>query len=97
MKSEQEFLTAMWSEIETQESEARQKLMTHELNKRLFIREVFAYGIIIALLAAGSLIAFLVKDNPEIIYAVAALLFSAAFLTERAFYSKLQGVVVDEN
>ena len=96
MKSEQEFLASMWSEIDAQESEARQKRMTHELNRRLFIREVFAYGIIIALLAAGSLIAFFAKDNPEIIYAVAVLLFSAAFFTERIFYQKLQEVV-DEN
>jgi len=30
MKSEQEFLTSMWSEIDAQEVEAKQKLMTHE-------------------------------------------------------------------
>ena len=91
MKSEQEFLTSMWSEIAEQKAESKQKLMAHELNRRLFIRDIFAYGIILALFATGSLIAFFIKNNPEIIYAVAVLLFSAAFLTEKMLYSKSQG------
>jgi len=97
MKSEQEFLTSMWSEIDAQEVEVKQKLMTYELNRRLFIREIFSHGIILALLTAGSLIAFFAKDNHEIIYVVAVLLISAAFVAERAFYSKLQEAVADEN
>ena len=97
MKSEREFLTSMWSEIDAKEVEVRQKRMVHEINRRLFIGEIFAYGMMIALLGLGGLIAFFAKGNSEIVYGVAVLLFSGAFFTERVYYSKLQGVVVDEN
>jgi hypothetical protein len=88
MKNEQEFLAAMWSDISIKEWEAEQKQKAHELNSRLFIKEIFAYGIIVALLTAGSLIALLIKDNSDIVYAVAIFLLSVAFFTEKIFYSK---------
>lgn len=90
MKSEKEFLTSMWSEIDVQELKTKQNLITHELNRQLFFREVFAYVIITALLLVGSLIVFFTKDNPNIIYVIAVFLLSTAFLAEKVFYSKSQ-------
>jgi len=97
MKNEQEFLTAMWSDINAKEWEAEQKQKTHELNRRLFIKEIFAYGMIAALLTASSLFALLSKNNPDIVYPVAVFLLSTAFFSEKLIYSKAQGVSIDEN
>ena len=97
MKNEQEFLTAMWSDINAKEWEVKQKQRAHELSKRLFLKEIFAYGMILALLIVGSLITFAIKNNPNVIYAVAALLISVAFFSERIFFSKPQEVAIDEN
>ena len=97
MKSEHEFLTAIWSEIDAKECEAKEKLVTHELNKRLLLKEIYAYLLIVMLIAAGSMIAILVKDNPDIVYVIAAFLLAAAFFSERLFDSKSQEVSSDEN
>jgi len=96
MKSEQEFLTSIWSEITEKEWEAKQKQITHELSKRLFIKEIIAYMVVL-LLAIGSLIVFFVKNNPDITYAVAIVLLATAFFSEKLLYSKSQEVLVDEN
>ena|GEM_PF-2850669 len=97
MKNEQDFLTTMWSGINAKEWEAKQKQIMHELNKRLLFKEILAYGFIVALLVVGSLITFTTKNNPDIIYVVAALLLSVAFFSEKVLFSKSQGVSIDEN
>jgi len=97
MKSEQEFLAAMWSEIDAKEWEAEQKLIAHKLNRQLFLKEIFTYGMIAALIVIGSVVTLLLDDNPGIVYIVAVLLLSAAFYSERVIDTKSQGVQTSEN
>ena len=97
MKSEQEFLNSMWSEISIHESEAEQKLHARRTNRQLFIKELWAYGIILVLAAAGSLLAFFFKADHEIIYPAAALLFCAAYCSDKLIYSWSREIFTDEN
>ena len=97
MKSEQEFLNSMWSEISIRESEAEQKLHARKVSRQLLIKELWAYGIILALAAAGSLLTFFFKADTLIIYSAAALLFCAAYCSEKLIYSGSKEIFTDEN
>jgi len=90
MKSEQDFIKSMWSEINTKEQEALEKSIVREINKRIFFRDMLVYGIITALFATGILLAFL--STPEIAYVIVTIAFSIAFFAERLPYKKSQEV-----
>jgi len=95
MKTEQEFITGMWTEIAAIEYEAEQKRKVHELNRRLFFKNVIIYATIAAVFIAGSLIAFFAE--PSIMYAVVFFVLSIAFFAERALYTRPQEAYINEN
>jgi len=95
MKSEQEFLTDMWAEITAIEREAEEKRRVHELNRRLFFKNVTAYAIVTAVFIAGSFVASIAA--PAVIYAVVFSVLGAAFYAEKYFTQNHREGYINEN